>query len=117
MEYALFVKLRVSVTPPFKPVFTSSIPPVMLPLPSATNTPTRPKNPPASVPLIRHAYWPFRSALLKPPTGGGGTGTDPPPLQAAANAATQSVSNRVQRLIAGLPAAHSTARLSCRGCR
>src|SRR5579864_9296246 len=71
------------------PSMMSSMAEVMLPLPSATKLPTRPRKAPtfvlASVPLIENAYVPLRLALEKFPMGGGGGGADPLPPHAAAN--------------------------------
>src|SRR6267154_3444847 len=64
---------------------TSSIPPVMLPLPSAMKTPVRASGTGALDPLVKtspsvtKAYWPFRLAILYLPTGGGGWTLEPPP--------------------------------------
>src|SRR6266576_5311121 len=103
----LFVRTRVLV-----PVqtFTSSTPPVILPLPSAVNVPMRPKKlpvrPQASVPLMEKAYCPIRLAFEKFPTGGGGGGgcVEPLPPQAASKAAARSAKQKIKRFTEHLPA-------------
>src|SRR6266849_158764 len=103
IEYVL--ALKESVCSPLRAVFTSSTPPVILPLPSAMKAPTRAKNPPISWPLIRNAYWPLRLALEKLPTGGGGRGVELPPLHAAARTAEKRVKQKARRFTVHPPSA------------
>src|SRR6266404_6947400 len=90
---------------PLRAVLTSSIPLVMLPLPSAVKEPMRAKKLPvtASEPLIEKAYWPFRLELEKLPVGSGGVGVEPLPPQAAAKTAAQRVRARHRRFIVHRP--------------
>src|SRR6266403_2724952 len=88
---------------------TSSIPAVMLPAPSAVKLPTRDngtgENPPVKdSPLVTNAYWPFRLALLKFPTGGGSVMVSPPPPHAAIQKAAASANAEKRRFIAHLAA-------------
>src|SRR5689334_16425507 len=86
---------------------TSSIPPMMLPLPSAMKTPVRARGtgvPDPAVktsPLVTKAYWPFRLAILYLPTGGGGWTLEPPP-QAPDNRAAAAAKAKCRRFIAHL---------------
>src|SRR6266849_9793548 len=89
--------------------FTSSPPPVILPCPSAFNTPVRASGvavrAPATKdsPLVTNTYWPFKLARLYLPTGGGGL-TIPLPLQAALQRAMAAVRVRRRRFSAHLAA-------------
>src|ERR1700730_11987413 len=79
MEYAPPVNCTVCTAPAS---VTSSIPAVMVPLPSAVKLPTLAINAPgcalASVPLIEKEYVPCRFAFVKFPMAGGGVGLDDP---------------------------------------
>src|SRR5260221_7423256 len=81
------------------------MPPLMLPLPSAVNEPTRAKKLPVapSAPLMENAYCPLRLALEKLPVGGGGIGVEPLLPQAAANVLASSIKKRATRFIAHRP--------------
>src|SRR6266852_3021844 len=91
--------------------FTSSTPPVMRPWPSAVKLPVRARGvalklPVKNSPLVTKAYWPFKSALLKLPTGGGGVTKLLVPPQAALQRAAAAVRPSKRRFIAhlaGLP--------------
>src|SRR5437660_2469085 len=91
---------------------TSSIPPVMLPLPSAINTPTRAngtgKEDPfvKTSPFVTNAYWPFKLARLYFPAGVGGWTLAPPLPHAALQRAVATEMAIRRRFIAhpaGLP--------------
>src|SRR5258708_35625249 len=76
----------------------------MLPLPSAVKEPTRAKKPVEPLlPLIEKAYCPLRLELEKFPVGGGGIGTEPLLLQAAAKVAANRARKRATRFIARRP--------------
>src|SRR5713101_2001849 len=88
--------------------FTSSTPPVILPVPSAVKLPTRAsgvafKPPVKDSPLVTNTYWPFKLARLYLPTGGGGL-TIPLPLQAVLQRAAATERARRRRFIAHLAA-------------
>src|SRR5712691_12938422 len=88
--------------------FTSSTPPVILPVPSAVKLSARAsgvafKPPVKDSPLVTNAYWPFKLATLYLPTGGGGL-TIPPLLHAALQRAAAAASVRRRRFIAHLAA-------------
>src|SRR5690348_3323849 len=88
---------------------TSSIPPVMLPFPSAIKTPLRASGTGApdpavkTSPLVTKAYWPFRLARLYLPVGGGGWTLEPPP-HAPDNRAAAVARAKSRRFIAHLAA-------------
>src|SRR5207247_8525402 len=91
---------------------TSSIPPVMLPLPSAINVPTRANGVGKEAPLVKtstfvtNAYWPFKLARLYFPAGGGGWTLEPPLPHAAlqrAVATEMAIRRRFIAHSAGLP--------------
>src|SRR6266852_4201665 len=101
----------------FPSTLVSSTPPVMPPAPFAIKVPTRAKgtgeNPPVKdSPLVTNAYWPFRLALLKLPTGGGSVMVPPPPPHAAVQRAAASTNAGKRRFIAH-PAARPLERAKC----
>src|SRR5713226_3802226 len=88
--------------------FTSSTPPLILPCPSALNTPVRASGvavrAPATKdsPLVTNTYWPFKLARPYLPTGGGGLTIPLPPLHAAIQRAAATERVRSRRFIAHL---------------
>src|SRR5260370_42053708 len=87
------------------PSFTSSMPAVMLPFPSAVKLPTRAmKLPLMSVPLIWNTYEPLRLAAEKLPVGGGAGGPRTPELHAPDNRASAIAQNGGRGFIPHVPA-------------
>src|SRR5260370_2992064 len=76
----------------------------MGPIPSEVKVPVRArgvarKPPVKDSPAVTKAYWPFKSASVYLPTGGGGTAMPLPPLQAALQRAATIVSAKKRRFI------------------